>query len=341
MTYAMPHYESDIKMRKEMIMFKKLAALILSAVILCTGSVSAFSEEPLSIIDIEASLSDGASSEWNGKTALKSGKSYTVSKNVTISKTFSLPKNSTITVKNGAKLWISTAGKLNLKGTINVEKGGILAVSGTLYQYSSGKLNISGELRFGDKAKVTLNGKTAVKSTGTAKGNPKTLSVGKNPTFTVSGKISSAKLSEAVNKNGIGKMLSGYFKTCLCEQKIEKAVRTAFPKSYVAFLEKGLSEADSSLAEYCSLFAEALSESLKASGISTENIKNITANVKSITDITDKLTAEQQEIKKIYGNVTKVYEAAFTVKYNTGSAGTESVEYKLNVAQIGSKWYIF
>ncbi|MGN1118777.1 MAG: hypothetical protein ACI4Q4_00365, partial [Oscillospiraceae bacterium] len=156
---------------------KRICALALCAVMAVGAAVPAGAEVYSASVVQELGATAKAV-EWNGKTALEAGKSYTVSKNVTISKKVTIPSGTTVTVKNGAKLWVSSKGSLYVKGKLKTESGSTLAITGKLYEYSGKVISVSGAMNLSSKAKVTINGKFTVNSKGTVKGEPNSLTVG-------------------------------------------------------------------------------------------------------------------------------------------------------------------
>lgn len=218
-------------------MFKKIPALLLSAAILASSSVTAFAETAQTETAAITQTLGASQIEWNGKTALEAGKSYIVSKNVTISKSVTIPAKTTLTVKSGAKLWIGSKGKLLVKGTLKLQKKSTLAVTGTLNLYKGKVLSSSGEVRFGNKSTVTLSGKFTSTQYGSVTGEPKKLTVGDSAVIKITGNNSSKKLAAALNSNELtaadeqevkelfGQVLDGV----LIEKDIMKAYSASFP----------------------------------------------------------------------------------------------------------------
>lgn len=176
---------------------KKICALALCAVLSAGAVMPAYAEEVYTA-SVTQELAASSAVEWNGKTELKAGQKYVVTKNVTISKKITVPSGTSLTVKNGAKLWVNTKGSLYIKGTVTVAEGATLAVSGKLYQYKGKKLTVNGTLSMGTKSSVTLNGKFTAGAKSVVKGEPKTLSVGENAVVKLNGKCTSKKLNKAV-----------------------------------------------------------------------------------------------------------------------------------------------
>lgn len=166
-------------------MAKKIFAALLCAAMLATATVPAYAELQTSVVMNR--LAASPTIEWDGKSELEAGKKYMISKNVTVSKKVTIPSGCVLTVKKGAKLWVSAKGALYVKGTLNVKKGGILAVSGVMKLYSGKKLTSYGEVRFGSKSDITLGGRFTAKSGSLVTGEPYKLTLGKNLKLTLDG----------------------------------------------------------------------------------------------------------------------------------------------------------
>lgn len=320
-------------------MLKKITALVLCAALSVSAS-AAVSAQDVCTATITQELGAAKAVEWNGKTALKANTSYTVSKNITVSKKVTIPAGTTVVVKKGAKLWVSTKGTLNVKGTLKAEAGSNIAVSGKLYEYKSKTISISGTMSFGSKSDVTINGKLAINAKGVVKGTPKSLSVGPNAVITVKGKNSCAKLAKAVEQADIEKMMAAFGKTALVDGDIYGALEKAYPASYIKYIDALFAAEGTSLKEYCDEFAQLYFAELANSGVKQKNITGVSCAVKKLTDSTSDLSAaEKEQLELTYGKISKIYtaEADLTLSAKTGNQ-TESLTVK--VAQVGGKWYM-
>ena len=103
--------------------------------------------------------SELAEAKWNGRAALRAGRCYHVSGNVTVKKSFTVPKGSVLVLDEGAKLTvknkstltvngavaISDKAKLNIYiGTMNISEDAAVIADGTLAVSKKGTVRISG-----------------------------------------------------------------------------------------------------------------------------------------------------------------------------------------------------
>ena len=101
-------------------MFKKAAALLLSAVIMAGASTVSFAESATQTVAVEQEYGASATKTWDGKSEMKAGQKYVLKKSVTISKKVTLPKGATLTLNKGVKLGISAKGTFNVKGKLAI-----------------------------------------------------------------------------------------------------------------------------------------------------------------------------------------------------------------------------
>lgn len=318
-------------------MLKKLAALLLSAIISVSAVTVTVSAQELQTAAITREA-EASYTKWNGKTTMQAGKNYIVTSDVTISKKVTVPAGTTLVVQKGAKLWINTKGALYIKGKLNVKAGGVLAVSGTLYQYKSKSLAVYGEMRFGSKSKVTLNGKVSIYSKGKVTGTPKTLSVGSAAAFTCAGENSCAKLDKYIDRTAIEKQLEAAFALAVKDNDIYGAVNTLLCKEHIAAIDSAFASAGTTLKAYCDEYADTYMTELKNEGISSASVKSV--DVKA-TKLTEKktLTGDIKTIADTYYNGGKVYEVSCTVTVKT-STDTYAEKTVLFMAEKDGAWYM-
>lgn len=155
----------------------KKTAFLLAAAIAATISVPAAAQEnPPVYSAVEVRELSATYYAWNGKTPLKAGRNYAVTGSVKVSKNITIPEGTKLTVMNGARLWVTSKGALNINGTLTVKKGGVLAVTNRLSVGESGSLGVSGEIRFNAAAKAALSGKVRKSAVGAVSGMPAELS---------------------------------------------------------------------------------------------------------------------------------------------------------------------
>lgn len=311
-------------------MLKKILALALSGAMLACGSVTFAKEYTPDTIVTERSYA-AKTTKWNGKTSLKAGKSYVVTSNVTISKKITVPSGTTLTVKNGAKLTVSTKGSLYIKGTVSVAKGGKLSVNGKLYEYKSGKLTVSGTANFGTKSTATIKGKLTVKSTGTIKGAPKSLTLAQTAVASIKGKNTCEKLDAAIDKNAISAMLNEFFTLVIEDGDLYSAAKRAYPESYISYLNEQLNEQGASLKQYCEQYGGVVTSEF-------DGISDVAVTVESVTQSPEK----SFDITKYWGfdgepDKSRLVEITLTAKT---SDGTMTDNGSLTCVEYDGEWYL-
>lgn len=161
---------------------------------------------------------------WTGKDKFATGKNYYVDSTVKISKskTFTLPKNSTLVLSKGANIQIYASSRLNIKGSLIIEPGAKITVTGTLYFYSgsctenygsltttkSGILKISSDITNRSQGKIILSGTTCIYKTGTLANEGRT-TLAANSQTTVTGKLMGTESSKLFVKGKLSITLSG------------------------------------------------------------------------------------------------------------------------------------
>lgn len=313
-------------------MFKKAAALLLSAVIMTASSTVTFAESaPVQTVVYEQELGASAAKVWDGKTKLKSGKSYVLKKSATITSSFTVPKGTTLTLNKGAKLTIGKKGKLTVNGTLTAKAGSTITVSG--------------KLALGKTSKDTFGGKLTVNKSGAVSGTPKSIKLGKKAAVTVKGKNTCKKLAAllgstdttAQDKKDIEAALNGFLSNVVSGD-ITAALKSVYPEQYVEQLNEAFKAYGTSLDEF---FAESYAQILEQYGLTkddlTSNMDKISIAVTKLTDYTKDITAEEKAAYEAYGDITKAY-IADIAGYVGGVAQDGAAQIKL--AQIGGKWYL-
>ena len=319
-------------------MFKKITALLLSGALMA-GMTTAFAESPAPVQTAQTVREYAAkAAEWNGKTAMKAGKSYVVSKNLTISKKVTLPKGAALTVKNGAKLTIGAKGTLNVKGTLTVKSGAALAVSGKLYEYKTGKLTVSGTASLGKKSNVTINGKLTVGSTGVIKGTPRALTLARVAATSIKGRNTCAKLAAAIENNAINALLTDFFTLSLVDGDFYGAVKRAYPASYVEFLDGLFREEGLSLREYCTKYGEALKQQYADEGFDLTSVTEVSVKINKTTTIS---SAKLKNYAALLSGATpdKGYAVNMTLTAKTAN-GTKTDTSDVTCVMADGEWYL-
>lgn len=96
--------------------------------------------------------------KWDGKSAIESGKNYYITDSVKITKTVTVPENSTLVLTSGASMTIYKDCFLHIKGKLLIEKDAEILSSGKLYVNTDAALECYGTI------KATLSSATYIKS---------------------------------------------------------------------------------------------------------------------------------------------------------------------------------
>ncbi len=333
---------------------RKFTALVLSAVMTAAMAAPAYAEssapEPISSGVVCSMELASKTVEWNGKTALKKGNNYVVTKDVTVSKKITVPAGVTLTVKDGAKLWVSTKGSLYIKGAVVVGKNSTMAVSGTLHQYKGKKLTVTGTVKFGNKADITLDGKVVENSKGVISGNPKKLSVSESALLSLKGKNSCAKLTDAVYAIQLSDVIEGYINTVVeNDLDFSPMVSEMFPKERLAEIEENIkTQTGMTMTQFSALMTSQIKAQMKEEGSDMTDIKSLDMSAvdikaKDLKNCYDSLTDEEKEtLKQYYGDTKTVY--SFSVGIWSDGKEIESDEIKSQTARmalVDGKWYMF
>ena len=319
-------------------MLRKVLSVILSVVMAVSVMSVAVSAEEMQTSSVMQEF-EASAVKWNGKSALKAGKTYAVTSNLTVSKKIEIPSGTTLIAMKGAKLWINGNGSLFVKGKLNIKSGATLAVTGRLYQYKSKSILNYGEIRFSNKANITLNGKTTIYSTGSITGTPKTLSVGANAAITCKGKNDCGKLDKYIDRTAMEARLDGFFTKAVQNSDVYGAMKYIMSDAYISDLDK-------TLQAFGGITFEQLCDSF--GGDYVNELLEQEIDPKTVTAITVKLTSMKSSIAdenlravidSYYGGAKKCYSAdcEVTVKTTSGSY-TETVE--LTMVEYKGKWYL-
>ncbi len=314
-------------------MFKKAAALLISAVIMASSSAVAFAESaPVQTVVCEQELGASAAKVWDGKAKLEAGKSYVLKKSATITTALTIPKGTTLTLNKGAKLTIGKKGKLTVNGTLTAKAGSTIAVSG--------------KLALGKTAKATFGGKLTVNKSGAVSGTPKSVKLGKSAAVTVNGKNTCKKLAAllestdttAKDKKDIEAVLNSFIKD-FASGDITSALKSVYPEQYVDELNEAFKAYGMTLDEF---FAASYDQMLAEYGITASDIQNnidkASVVVTKLTDYTKDMTDDEKAVFDGCGDITKAYIADVT-GYVDGKA-QDDASAQIKVAKVAGKWYI-
>ena len=328
-------------------MFKKIAALTLSGIIMA-GMTTAFAEayEPVQSASVVMEY-DAAAIAWNGKTTLKAGKSYVVTKDVTINKEVTVPKGTSLTIKNGAKLSVGFKGSLKINGTVTVGKGSTLAVSGALSQAKGKKLVVSGTVKFGKKSTVDINGSVTVKKGGVISGEPKAANVGDSAKFTVSGKLTSQKLLNAYDTVQITDLVNRLYEKAFVEGKVSEMFKESVPEALykvaVAEYEEAIAESgyemEYSFDEYMDSLGEFLvavyTEAFDGQPITGIKVTELDINPISLEDL------PESEYASCYGKIERAADVKGVAVLCAGEQTSEEIHLNGTMVYCGGKWYLY
>lgn len=313
-------------------MLRKITAVILGAVIAAGSCVCVSAAE--SVTQTVEYTASAVNNEWNGKTALKSGRSYSVSGDVTVSKKITIPDGATLTVKKGGKLTLAKGATLNIKGRMTVANGASVSVNGKLYLYKGKKLNISGSVKLGKTSTVTLKGETTIYVGGKIYGSPKKVTVSDSAVLTVKGTNSCAKLAKAVEKRDIGQLYENYLTKIMVDHDSMTAFLESYPSDYISEVEDFLDKQNLTFGYFCEILNAECQEMYS-------NAKSVEIEVLKLTDITDNQLDEiKQLLKSGYGDCTKVMQAKMKVTLTNGDGSVDEDEFTATAACSGGKWYM-
>ena len=330
-------------------MFKKISALILSSVLLA-GMTTAFAEAPAPVQTAQTVREYAAkAAEWNGKTALKSGKSYVVTKDLTISKDVTVPKGAKLTIKNGAKLSVGAKGSLTINGTVTVGKGSTLAVSGALTQAKGKKLVVSGTVKLGKKSALTLNGSVTLKKGGVISGEPKTLNLGKNVKFAINGKLTSQKLLKAYDSAAIMQLLESLEKKVFIDGKAYDAYLESYPAGVIAAMEEDYKKQLKELEAYgysddvsfeeainsITSYIVAMFEYQYGGDITGVNMGDLTITYMDVSELPESVYAP------LYGTIERAADVSAIYTLNVGDQTTDPSDMGGIMVYSGGRWYLY
>lgn len=314
---------------------RMLAALLCAAVMGTTGlSASAALTETVVMRELNASAA-----EWNGKTALQAGKEYVITKNVTVSKEVTVPANTKVTIKNGAKLWISSKGYLDVMGTVRIDKGGTLAVTGWLSHRGKTIANY-GALNFSPKSRVYLYSRFYNKPTGVIKGEPYILAIGK-VNISPESRVNSEEFQEMLLKA----LCADVYNKAAIDKAMTAAVETALPPAMLTELERIFAaDGNMSFEQFCKEFGDKFVRQFEDE---YGSIDRIGTDFIKVTDISQRLTDEEKALLNTYykgyervvsADVTLVLYVTMLSEYDEPTMLLEDITVK--AALVGTKWYL-
>ena len=104
---------------------------------------------------------------WDGKAEIKSGRTYYVLGEIKVKTTITIPEDSKISVRDGAKMTISSKGKMIVRGELSAAIGGTIVNYGSLSVKKGGKLNVYGSMQSSVSAVLDIAGSLTVYNRGT------------------------------------------------------------------------------------------------------------------------------------------------------------------------------
>ena len=275
---------------------------------------------------------------WNGTTALKDNSSYIVTGEITVSSKITIPENTTVSVKSGARLTVSKKGTLIVNGRLNVNSGSSMMVFGTMKLNSGKRITSSGDFRFGSASNITLDGIFAINNGGTLQGEPASFSTASDSTLKIYGKNFCKKVAEVANERSLVTIFDELYTAAIIDNDIYSVVKKTVPAKALAEAESIFKAEGSSLSAYCKTFGDQYQKDLKSEGIDVSKITDVTASINKVTDITGSLTSEQiMQLYSYYPGYTKVVKAEMNIALN-GTGKSEAVE--ATMVLIGKNWYM-
>lgn len=175
----------------------RFIAAALSATIIASSAIplEAYAEEQSVTVCAEY---DAVLPKWDGESKLKSGKKYSVSKDITITEDTVIPAKTVVVVKDGAKLVVAKGAALTIKGKLSVGETSQLVVNGSLTLNKNKSLDCSGKMKLGKNSVVKLNGRFTLRKEGSLSGKPKKITAGVNSVIKLYGENTCAKLDKAI-----------------------------------------------------------------------------------------------------------------------------------------------
>lgn len=325
-------------------MFKKTTAIILSAVIMAGASAAASAQDIPQLETVSVVQEPGASSTktWNGTTELQAGKKYVLKKSVTVSGDVTIPKGTTLTLKNGAKLTVAQSGSLTVDGKLTMKAGSSLTVNGILTTVKGSTISASGKIKFGkNKANVTLGGKLTVNKSGSVSGTPKSIDLINNAKVSIKGKNTCKKLAALLNSTeqdmkDIEKMLQDAFKMIIVDGNVYGAYQKYYPEAAVKMMEDTFVEMGMSFEGFCKIMIDEIKELVGEEEFA--KAAQATISVTSVKDCLKELTDEQKEMFADTGDIAKAY----IVDYKIDNKGAEDILTNAAVNTVvysGGSWY--
>jgi GH25 family lysozyme M1 (1,4-beta-N-acetylmuramidase) len=99
---------------------------------------------------------NASTQEWDGKSQLQSGFTYTISSKLQINSNLIIPQGTTIRILNGGELIFTTGTTVNLYGSLRVSNGGTLFTSGSLVTRPGSTLGVNGTMLCSLSSKVDV-----------------------------------------------------------------------------------------------------------------------------------------------------------------------------------------
>ena len=345
--------------------FRRITALLVGAAIMAASSTAVYAESvpqtpaDTQTVTVVQDFGASAAKTWDGKSALKAGEKYVLTKSVTLSKKVEIPKGTTLTLNKGVKLGISAKGSLYIRGTLAMKSGSTLSVSGKLYTYSGSKISDTGAIKLNtNKATVTIGGTLTVNKGGKISGTPKSIKLGKNAKVTIKGTNSCKKLASLLSSSDIEqdkKDISERLNTLMTMIMVDKDYYNAIKESTPAPIFKETEEQfeaskaamadDPNYAEFKDMtYEDFINEFCGALyGYVLENtgtVKSVKIEVAKLTDCMKTLTDEDKEMFTGCGDITKAYIADIKSAMDTEKTGSVEEELSVKMAYVDGKWYI-
>lgn len=177
---------------------RRITAAFIAAATIAATAVPAYADFSETVTVAYEATSSAA--KWDGKAALKEGKSYVVSSDVTISKAVTIPKGTTVTVNGGKKLTVAKGGSLTINGKLVLKQKAELALNGDLTLNKSRVFSCSGKITLGKTAVLKINGRFLFTDAGSISGTPSKVTISTDAAVLDAGKSSSKAFTNAVNK---------------------------------------------------------------------------------------------------------------------------------------------
>lgn len=158
----------------------------------------------LFVTPLTAGRAEAESNTVQTQNVMFSSGSRKITRNYVIRKDTVLPEGTTLTVKNGGKLYITSGTEFTINGTLKIASGGSVFVQGDVVIQDGGKVSCTGKMKIQKTGYVALDGKLAVNKGGNVYGQGTLEVLDKFSDITCKGTVTAKiKAPEPVKQDGV------------------------------------------------------------------------------------------------------------------------------------------